>query len=179
MSYLEPLTRLLIKVADAYATDALCSSFVFPKTAGLADDFAKSAVLLEQVTLDLAKIQKDVEDNVELTAIRGRQDVLALLTAIEPVIDELNLGRVDGLIVYRGGLNVLAVRFTANDTGRCAFLEVNDYRRKLVALASSTKTVLNTNNPIALAVLLVGAFVAAQLVTDFARKKLSESRSSN
>ena len=172
MSYSQPLAALRAKVADAHATEALCSAFAFPKTTDSAEYFTKSAVQLTQVTLDLAEIQKEVEANVELTAFRARQDVLALLTAIEPVINELNLGRLDGLVVYRGGLNALAVKFTANDSGRYAVVEVNHYRHKLEKLASSTTAAFGTNNPIVLGVLLVGAFAVAQVATDFARTKL-------
>jgi hypothetical protein len=164
---MEPLSNLVRRVTTDYANDALCASFVFPRTDALRESFSKAIVKVEQQTLDLNALELLVTNDPGLTAIGGRKDVLAVLSAVKPLTGELNLERMDGLIFYRGGLDILALRLTNNDCGRCAYVEINDYRRKLVALATSAKSVLATPlQAVGLLVIFAGLLALAQVAAD-------------
>lgn len=139
MNIVTNLGSLAQAVASSYANDALYTSFVFPRTVNMQKAFKHAIFVLEQEALNFDVVEAEVERSTELTAVSGRRDLQALLAATKPLVDELNLRWMDGLIVYRGGIDLFALRLTKNDTGCCAYVEINDYRRKLLAAASATK----------------------------------------
>lgn len=128
--------RLVKQLDQPLATDAFCSSFVFPRSDFVADCFQKAVLKVEQDTLNLEALADLVRTSMELTAIRGREDLWTAVEAMKLVKDELNLGLMDGIVVYRGGLNVLAVKLSGNDCGRVACMEINDYHRRLQSLVT-------------------------------------------
>lgn len=64
-------------------------------------------------------------------AVSIREDVLLVLDMLEEMKNELLLERMDMIQLYRGGLDVLRIVLKNNNTGRSAYLEINDYKRRL------------------------------------------------
>ena len=53
--------------------------------------------------------------------------------------EELMLYRFDKIQIYRGGLDILCLTLQGNTSGRSVYLEINDYRRRIIAVLSPTK----------------------------------------
>ena len=117
---------------------ALRSAFVFPKTKSVEESFGKAVVQVLQEQLDFGALEAHIRSNQDVVDIKQRANVLHVLTrvqALEPW--KLNLHRMDGFIFYFRGLDVLAVRLSSNNSGRCAFIDMEVYHNMLVALAST------------------------------------------
>ena len=161
---MEPLCDLVRQTTTSEANSALCESFFFPKTDTVWESFDKAVVKLDQPRLfDLDWLNHYLTTYQELTAFGGRSDVMTVLSAMQPLINELNLDRMDGLIVYRRGLIMLAVRLTGNSGGRCAYVDIDSYRRRLETLASA-KSAARTLFLQGLATVIVVAVTCAAVV---------------
>ena len=99
---------------------------------------------LEQEQLDLDDLKSRVTNHPTSTEISGRQDVLAVLSALKPLTHDLNLKNMHSLVMYRNGLILLAVRLTGNDGERCAYVDMNHFRNALEVLAASAKSARNS-----------------------------------
>ena len=161
---MEPLCDLVRRTTMRKANSALCESFFFPKTDTVRESFDKAVVQLDQLrSFDPGWLNHYLTTHQELSAYGGRSDVMTVLSAMQPLINELNLDLMDGLIVYRGGLIMLAVRLTGNNSGRCAYVDIDNYRRRLETLASA-KSAARTLFLQGLATVIVVAATCAAIV---------------
>lgn len=81
------------------------------------------------------------------------------------------LAPMDGNVIYRCGVDFIAVRLTNSACGCCAYVHIDNYRRKLAALVTSTNNVryayLQAPSMLAIGTGLVFvAHVAAQVLAD-------------
>lgn len=133
------LKDVLLNVSKDLKRDALASCFVFPKTESLAND--QPYVVYDNFDrLDLKAIRARVEQDVDFVAINIREDLLLVLEIIEEMKVELMLDKMDAIQIYRGGLDVLKIVIKGNKTGRCAYIEINDYKRRIIQLAKSPES---------------------------------------
>jgi len=134
---MEPLSDLLQHTSKSVRIDVLASCFVFPRTASLEQNNPFTSYDVEK--LDLATIRGKVETDAHMVAANIRNDVLLILDAINEIKEDLLLDRMDAIVIYRGGLDVLCINVTSNKSGRSAYIEINDYKRRLMQLAMKPK----------------------------------------
>ena len=95
-----------------------------------------------------------------------------LLEVCKLLKDELPLDKFDYIIFWRGGLSVLKVRLTANERGRSAYVEINDYRRRIEEARRRIEEAATLARPSWPAMFAVMALAAMVVVTVVAKKKV-------
>lgn len=126
---------VLMKLAGQARKEILASVVVFPRTSSLQSD--TPLVLLEQDQLDLEKVRALVITHHEIIAINAREDLDMVLEVLLELQDELCLNHYDCIQIYRGGLYLLRIINTSRKVGQSAYIEINDYRRRLQQLFAS------------------------------------------
>jgi hypothetical protein len=129
---LRKLSDLFSQAAGSVRRDVLCSSFIFPHTYSLSDD--EPAISIDVDTLDFDHILQQIKNEPEAIALCVCDDLSLILGVVKEVAEELCLDKFDSIQFYRGGLNVLRIRLNENKCGRSAYLEINNYRRRLMAV---------------------------------------------
>ena len=129
------LGALLQKVTQGAKRDLLASSFQFPRTASLANDTPYWVETVEQLNMGTYEdLRRNLQSNTEMIAIGARDDVDVMLTVLSLVHDELSLSQFDYIQIYLGGVDLLRIVNKSRQTkpsGRSAFVEINEYRRRL------------------------------------------------
>ena len=141
---MEPLAALMAQVPTTAAYSTLCASFRSLSTSDLPN------TALQQEVLDLHALETHAAHDTELTAIGARNDTLAVLSALNTVVTDVNLSRFDGLVICRRGPVVVAVRLKHNDCGHCARLDMDDYRQHLAKQVASSASAWHAFVPLAL-----------------------------
>jgi hypothetical protein len=129
---LETLYSVAAAGAPDDAHDAVVSSFRYPRTDSLADSLENAAcriVLRQEDGWDA--VRQGIQSNFKLQAFSGIQDLLDFTKVMERYADRIRLHLMDHLIISRGGLELLVVTLQPNGRGRCAYVELNECRRKL------------------------------------------------
>lgn len=153
---MEPLSALIQKVPVKIRKDILASCVVFPKTASLSGDNPLVTHVMEPTGLDnYEHLKKFVREHPEFISLSLRDDLLLTLQVLKEIHEELQLDKFDGIQIYRGGLDVLLIVNKGRQSGRTAYVEINDYRRRLHQL-------LNPEfSPWFIAIISAGAVAAA------------------
>ncbi|MNE55901.1 hypothetical protein D3C80_1507710 [compost metagenome] len=108
----------------------MCSCIVFPITNSLREDKPlKLITVAGKIHWD--KIKHEVASDPEFLAVSARQDLQSVLTLLSQVNDELLLDKLDSIQIYRGGIDLLRIVLDGNSVDRSAYIEINDYRRRL------------------------------------------------
>ncbi|PRP83950.1 galactokinase [Planoprotostelium fungivorum] len=123
------LADLVHGLSEAAKREILYSTIVFPKTESLQDD--KPSVVISQASLDLNAVKSEVETHPELISLSAVQDVSLTLDSLLLIQEELHLEQFDSIQIYRGGVDLLCIKNTTRDVGRSAYVEINDYRRRI------------------------------------------------
>ncbi len=134
---IEDLCRSITASAPQAVLVAVRASIRLPRTESVQVHLAEAAckvVLPEESGLDWDAIRQGIRS--ELQEFSGFKDLLAF-TEIAESLDMRRLRLVDHLIVRHEGIDLLAVTFSANGQGRCAFVELGAFRRTLHTMAST------------------------------------------
>lgn len=126
------LSELVTQLGANLRRDVLASSVVFPRTESLKDDHPM--LELQQDSLDLDAAISYVQSHPEAVAISAREDLVLVLNILKELEEELVLNKFDQIQVYRGGLDLFRIVNKSSTSGRAAFVEVNDYRRRIQGL---------------------------------------------
>ena len=136
------LSSLFKQVGNDTKRDVLCGCVVFPKTSSLKED--KPLQIYDwdgKDSLDFKAFIDKVNKDPEFVAVSARNDLILILDVLNEVKDELLLEKMDSIQIYRGGVDLLAIKNTVNGgNGRSAFVEINDYRRRLRTTLQSKLT---------------------------------------
>ena len=167
---MDTLGKALRSVGREVQRDLLASAFVFPRTTSVADDGA--AIEIEQPALDLDELVHHANAHPEAVALNAQRDLKLILEVCKLLKDELPLDKFDYIIFWRGGLSVLKVRLTANERGRSAYVEINDYRRRIEEARRRIEEAATLARPSWPAMFAVMALAAMVVVTVVAKKKV-------
>jgi len=125
------LSSLINRVAVEIRRDILCSGVVFPRTSSLREDKPLITIGYKSI-LDIEKILDQVRNEPEFIAVSAKNDLVLILEVLKEVKEELLLEKMDSIQIYRGGVDLLLIKNEMSDgLGRSAFIEINDYRRRL------------------------------------------------
>lgn len=126
------LSELVTQVGASLRRDVLASSVVFPRTESLKDDEPMLELLQDSLDLDAAITY--VQNHPEAVAISAREDLVLVLNILKELEEELVLNKFDQIQVYRGGLDLFRIVNKSAKSGRAAYVEINDYRRRIQGL---------------------------------------------
>jgi len=126
------LSELIKKVTKDIRKDLLCQSFSFPYKDNFNNDNSVISLELEPYNIDFDKIIEIVREHPEAIALSIREDLILTLKLLEEVKDEIMIHRFDKFVIYRSGLNIFSITFKNNKSNRVIYLEINDYRRRLM-----------------------------------------------
>jgi hypothetical protein len=144
------LPTLFKQVTNDIKRDLLCSCIVFPKTSSLKEDKPLQVYDWDgkEKGLDIKGFIDRVNNDPEYVAVSARNDLVLVLEVLNDVKEELLLDKMDSIQIYRGGVDLLLIKNKGKDgNGRSAFVEINDYRRRLqstVQLKTNHQDSLNT-----------------------------------
>lgn len=161
MDKLQTLRALLVKFSKDIQRDVLAASVVFPKTDSLRDD--TPIAVIQQSSLDFDAAIDFVKQHPELIALSAREDLVQVLGILQQVQEEMSLDQFDGVQIYRGGLDLLLIENTSRAVGRSAFIEVNDYRRRLQRVAMQQLDYSNIVSLLSVAMVCASAICIALL----------------
>jgi hypothetical protein len=88
--------------------------------------------------VDYDDIIRRVQDNTEMIALSARDDLKLTLSVLRELHAELCLHQFDYIQIHRGGVDLLRIilkKEKDNQIGRSAFVELNEYRRRLQQIA--------------------------------------------
>ncbi len=158
----------------------MVSSFIFPRTESVASSLTDAAckiVLRQEDGLNWDVVRQGIQSDVELLAFSGIEDLLAFIEVIEPYAKEINLHLMDHLIIYRGGIDLLVVTLPGNKRGRCAYVELNDCRRRLHSVAAMVKAVSDKHQgEIAYLFFTVALCTGAAIIASLATSRWNKDR---
>ena len=147
---MDSLSQVLSRVKEQLARDALCSAVVFPRTESL-QDIAR--VTLDAMNLEDLSIQQCLKSHPEFIALYAREDLLLIVNLLKSVNAELYIDKFDGVVIYKGGLDLLTIRFP-NSVGRTVYVDMNDYRRRIISLVNKRKVKYEVLIPVVSVVLV-------------------------
>lgn len=159
------LHQLIQSVSCKCAVNVLYSVLQFPKTTKL-QGYRPAVCTMEQTELDFNSIYAEINNNVDLTAMGARMDLLACIRLLAQQADDLNLSRMDGLVVARDGVHVFAlVLKNKNNTDNGRYLHINmcQYKRRL--MLKTIKTTFSYGQTLLISI--VSSAVASYLTTMF------------
>lgn len=161
----EPLSLLIRAVAERARTDVLASTIVFPRTASLEADKPVCVITVEETEeLDFIAIADKIQTDPELIALGAREDVAQVLHVLNKMKDELHLQQFDSIQIYRGGVDLLRIVNKKRNIGRSAFVELNEYRRRLYNYAHPSSSI-STRSLLTHGVVMFVAVVLGNWVT--------------
>jgi len=134
--------RELVRSSDKHlVNNVLCSTIVFPRTTSAESPLditggsrcAKSMVCVTQDSLDLQAVLETVRNDPHIAALGlcHREDVDLVLRLLIDVQEELILNKFDGVAIGCSGIDLVCIELTNNRCGRSAYVDDNDYRRRL------------------------------------------------
>lgn len=127
---MESLSNLLTKVPARLRKDVLASCVVFPRTKSLSED-RPAATREVEGSWNYDELETWIRSHTEFISLIVRDDLLLTFRVLREIHEELQLEKFDCVQIYRGGLDVLHIVNRGRETGRSAYVEINDYRRRL------------------------------------------------
>ncbi len=161
---LQSLQTLFQEASKPLRRDAFASIVVFPRTSLLTEDKPRMVVKSDKKP-DYDAILRQVQENPEMIALSAREDLAIILLMLKELHDELFLAQFDSIQIYRGGVDLLRIDLrTANLVDRSAYVEINEYRRRLQQYGRP-----EANLPVFVAGLVVGfvSILAAKVIQQY------------
>lgn len=140
MEYLkQSLPEFLSAIKDEVKTNVLCSSVVFPRTRSLQDKAVSTYTIDETDLLKTGSgfeinweaLESKITKDPELIGFDAVKDLMSILSLLKEVEHTLKLAVFDGIVIYRGGIDLLRIQIGDRKDSRSAYVEINDYRRQI------------------------------------------------
>lgn len=133
------LTTLLKSSTSTNKRDCLYSSIVFFRTSSL-EDKPRVTIAIEK-PLDWNDLSKRLGNDKQFLSLSAHKDLLQVVQDIKEVSDDIFLQEIDGIQICRSGIAELRVVIKGNSLGRIAYLEINDYRSRLLKIAGEARSI--------------------------------------
>ena len=130
------VTGTSVEVAKGFvkdlSRDVICSMIQFPRTSSLEKDKPAAEFIFEaNEVYDYSKVEQFIETNVNLISLDARDDLQMIIQSLKKVHDELHLDNFDCIQIFRCGIDLLRITNKSRDVNRSAFIEINEYKRRL------------------------------------------------
>jgi hypothetical protein len=140
------LSNLIQQVSKDIRRDIFCSCVVFPRTGSItANKPLKTIDIQDSKVINFDEIINMVQNEPDFVVVSARIDLELVLTVLKDVSGELLLDKMDKIQIYKGGIDLLTIDRGTKD-GCTAYVEINDYRRRLQNLLLSRPVIDSYQN---------------------------------
>jgi len=150
------LCAISFQAEEKIQTGVLCSCFFFPANELLKKHEPAMAIEVEG-KINFKNIISNVDQNVETIALGVRKDLKLVLLMMEKINSDLLLDEYDSIQIYRKNSHILKINFKANNVGRSAIVDIDEYRQKL-------RTTIESKSRISYSKLLIVGFTIGIVV---------------
>ncbi len=98
-----------------------------------------------------------MNSNAELISVSARNDIFVTIDTLATLHEKLALYSFDSIQIYRGGIDLLRIVKKDRNVNRSAYIELNDYRRRLMSILSQKS---NKGELVLLALSILGLVAA-------------------